>query len=48
MTSSTLQISYVGLGNMGNAMAGHIANKAAALNYPSLLAYNRTQARAED
>jgi 3-hydroxyisobutyrate dehydrogenase-like beta-hydroxyacid dehydrogenase len=48
MSSFTPQVSYVGLGNMGNAMAGHIANKVSTLKYPPLLAFNRTQARAED
>ncbi|KAI9359707.1 hypothetical protein BD770DRAFT_419315 [Pilaira anomala] len=44
----SLQCAYIGLGAMGNAMAGHIANKLASLHYPPLLAYNRTQSRAED
>lgn len=53
MSSSTAstnppQCAYIGLGAMGKSMAGHIANKLASLNYPALLAYNRTQARAED
>lgn len=42
-----VQCAYIGLGAMGNSMAGHIANKASSLNYPPLLAFNRTQARAE-
>lgn len=45
---SPVQCGYIGLGAMGKSMAGHIANNLVALNYPSLLAYNRTQARAED
>lgn len=44
---STFQCAYIGLGAMGNAMAGHISNKLSALQYPPLLAFNRTQARAE-
>ena len=47
MSSSKIQCSYIGLGNMGNAMAGHISKKLATLNYPPLLVFNRTQARAE-
>lgn len=46
MTTSP-QCSYIGLGAMGNAMAGHIANKLSLLQYPPLLVFNRTQARAE-
>jgi 3-hydroxyisobutyrate dehydrogenase-like beta-hydroxyacid dehydrogenase len=45
---STLQVAYIGMGIMGYPIAGHIANKVSSLNYPPLLAYNRTQARAED
>ncbi|KAI8091002.1 uncharacterized protein B0P05DRAFT_528342 [Gilbertella persicaria] len=45
---SQQQYGYIGLGAMGKSMAGHIANKLASLNHPPLLAYNRTQARAED
>ncbi|KAG0742921.1 hypothetical protein G6F57_004421 [Rhizopus arrhizus] len=48
MSSNTLQISYIGLGAIGKHMSGHIANHAASLNYPPLLAYNRTQAKAEE
>lgn len=48
MASSTLQCAYIGLGAMGKSMAGHIANNLASLNYPPLLAFNRTLARAED
>ncbi|KAG1357475.1 hypothetical protein G6F62_001578 [Rhizopus arrhizus] len=48
MTSSLLQISYIGLGAIGKHISGHIANHAASLNYPPLLAYNRTQAKAEE
>ncbi|KAI8642539.1 NAD binding domain of 6-phosphogluconate dehydrogenase-domain-containing protein [Parasitella parasitica] len=46
--SSSPQCAYIGLGAMGKSMAGHIAKKLESLNYPPLLAYNRTQARAED
>jgi 3-hydroxyisobutyrate dehydrogenase-like beta-hydroxyacid dehydrogenase len=42
-----VQCAYIGLGAMGNSMAGHIAKKVATLNYPPLLAFNRTQVRAE-
>lgn len=48
MSSSAVQCGYIGLGAMGKPMAGHIANKLASLNYPPLLVFNRTQARAED
>lgn len=47
MSSSSVQCAFIGLGAMGNSMAGHIANKLASLNFPPLLAFNRTQARAE-
>lgn len=47
MSSSSVQCAYIGLGAMGLSMAGHIANKLASLNFPPLLAFNRTQARAE-
>lgn len=46
--SNSIQCAYIGLGAMGNAMAGHISNKLFALQYPPLLAFNRTQARAEN
>ncbi|KAI8383074.1 hypothetical protein BD560DRAFT_346470 [Blakeslea trispora] len=42
------QFGYVGLGAMGKNMASHIAQKAASLNHPPLLVFNRTQARAEE
>lgn len=45
--SPTVQCAYIGLGAMGNAMAGHIAQKLSSLGCPPLLAFNRTQARAE-
>lgn len=48
MTTGHPQTAYIGLGAMGNAMAGHIAKKVASLNYPPLLAFNRTQTRAEN
>lgn len=44
---TSLQCAYIGLGAMGNAMAGHISKKLASLGHPPLLAFNRTQARAE-
>lgn len=46
-SATTVQTAFIGLGNMGQHMAGHIAARAATLKYPPLLAYNRTQARAE-
>ncbi|KAI8377422.1 NAD binding domain of 6-phosphogluconate dehydrogenase-domain-containing protein [Radiomyces spectabilis] len=42
-----MQIAYVGLGAMGFAMAGHIADRLKYDGQPPLLAYNRTKARAE-
>ncbi|KAI8975439.1 hypothetical protein BDF20DRAFT_878650 [Mycotypha africana] len=48
MSSTAVQCAYIGLGAMGKSMAGHIARKITSLNYPPLLVYNRTQARAED
>ncbi|KAI7899267.1 NAD binding domain of 6-phosphogluconate dehydrogenase-domain-containing protein [Cokeromyces recurvatus] len=46
--SAPPQCAFIGLGAMGKNMAGHIANKLASMNYPPLLAYNRTQARTEE
>ncbi|KAI9468116.1 MAG: hypothetical protein EXX96DRAFT_591966 [Benjaminiella poitrasii] len=45
---STVQCGYIGLGAMGKNMAGHISNKLASMKCPPLLAFNRTQARADD
>ncbi|CEG83156.1 hypothetical protein RMATCC62417_17125 [Rhizopus microsporus] len=46
--SSNLQCSFIGLGAMGKNMAGHIAKHVESLGYPSLLVFNRTQAKAEE
>ncbi|KAI8992538.1 hypothetical protein BDB01DRAFT_438179 [Pilobolus umbonatus] len=43
-----LQCAFIGLGEMGSRMAGHISNKVKDLNFPPLLVYNRTRAKAEE